>query len=125
MSNQLAGKRILIVEDEYFVAADLRRLLEHEGAIVVGPVGGLEAGLALAESEQLDAAVLDVNLEGVVSYAIVDRLRERAVPYAFLTGYDGWAIPPLYRDAPRVTKPFLNYSMLAVVEQLFAEVDVT
>jgi DNA-binding response OmpR family regulator len=105
MTPQFTGKRILIVEDEYFIASDLARALESEGASIVGPVADIAQGLAKASDEAIDAAILDVNLEGATSYAIADALRRRAIPFVFLTGYDDWAIAESYRDAPRIAKP--------------------
>lgn len=119
MPGALAGKRILIVEDEYLIAADLKRTLAREEAIVLGPVGTLEGGLALA-IDPIDAAVLDVNLEGAFSYGIADALDARSVPYAFLTGYDEWSLPEAYRDTPKVTKPFTAGAIVAMVESLVA-----
>lgn len=115
----LAGRKILVVEDEYFIASDLKRMLIGEGAAVVGPVGDLASGMSLAE-EQLDAAVLDVNLENVMSFPIADRLQGRNVPYMFLTGYDGWALPPDYRDATCLAKPFATGAVVSMVEKLIA-----
>ena len=119
MASALAGKRILVVEDEYFIASDIKRTLRQEGAVIVGPVGNLEGGLSLAE-EPIDAAVLDVNLDEAMSYPIADRLRTRSIPYLFLTGYDGWSMPPEYRDAVRLAKPFPPRSVVAMVEKLVA-----
>lgn len=118
MNDQLAGKRILVVEDEYFIASDLKRALQKAGAVVVGPVGDLDQGLGLLDGGALDAAVLDVNLEGAHSYAIADRLGAMAVPYLFLTGYDGWALPETYRSAPRIAKPFSMRAVLDCVTNL-------
>lgn len=115
----LAGKRILIVEDEYFIAADLRRTLTREGADIVGPVSNLQAGLDLTQ-EPIDAAVLDVNLEEAMSYPIADELRNRSVPYMFLTGYDGWSLPPGYQNDARLAKPFATRSLVTMVEHLIA-----
>ena len=105
MTEGLTGKRILIVEDEYFIAADLKRALAEAGAIVVGPAGTLASAQALVDDD-IDLALLDVNLDGEHSYPLANRLHERAVPLAFLTGYDQWALPPAYRDVPRLDKPF-------------------
>jgi len=102
----LADKHILVVEDEYYIARDLERALRAADAIVIGPVATLEQGLALAESQPLDAAVLDINLAGGRAFAIADRLSERAVPWTFLTGYDDWALPARYQAAPIVAKPY-------------------
>ena len=112
----LAGKRILIIEDEYFIAADLKRALQKEGAVPVGPTGSLQSGLALAR-EELDLALLDVHLAGERSYLIADLLMQRAVPFAFLTGYDDWALPEPYRHVPRFAKP---YAMTQVISGLAA-----
>ena len=120
MATQLASKRILVVEDEYYIASDLKRALEKEGATVLGPVGDLAAGLRLAD-ESLDGAVLDVNLDGENTFAIADHLAERGVPWLFVTGYDGWAIPEPYGQAPRVSKPFSMPRVMETVMMLVSE----
>jgi DNA-binding response OmpR family regulator len=118
MNDKLAGKRILIVEDEYFIASDLKRLLEEADVDVVGPVGNLTAGLTLAENERLDAALLDVNREGAFSYQIADRLTRDKVPLIFVTGYDNWALPEQYRDLPSVAKPFRGAAIVDMMARL-------
>ena len=117
MSGRLSGKRVLVIEDEYYIAADLRRVLDEEGAVVVGPSGHLGDGLTLA-AEPLDAALLDVNLHGEPSFAIAERLREAKVPYIFITGYDSWAIPDGYKAVPRLTKPFVMTKVVDAVERM-------
>ena len=84
----LGGKRVLIVEDEPIVAMCLEDMLIDLGCEVVGPASRVQEGLTLAETEGLDAAILDVNLGADYSYAIADALSERGVPFAFATGYD-------------------------------------
>ena len=115
MASRLTGKNILVVEDEYFIATDISRALQAEGAKVVGPVGRLEQGLALAEQERVDAALLDVNLGATLTLPIADRLGARSIPCMFLTGYDEWSLPEPYRAAPRMTKPFTARAMLDAV----------
>ena len=124
MPDRLAGKQILVVEDEYFIASDLRRALVAEEALVIGPVSSLAAGLDLAEREGIAAALLDVNLEGDSSLAIADRLAARGVPFVFVTGYDDWALPDAYRHVPRISKPFAVPTVLAALDQLLASEDV-
>ena len=118
MSGTCKAKRILVVEDEWFIAGDLRRALAAAGAHVVGPVGTLAAGLALADATPLDAAVLDINLGGEPSFPIADRLAARGVPFLFLTGYDDWALPPSYRAAERLTKPCAAEDVVARLADL-------
>lgn len=117
MTGRLAGKRILVVEDEYYIAADLRQALGQEGAVVIGPAACLEDGVALA-GEALDAALLDVNLHGEYSFAVAEALDGRGVPYMFLTGYDSSAIPERYDAAPRLIKPFVMLSVIEAVERM-------
>jgi ActR/RegA family two-component response regulator len=101
----LTGQRILILEDEYFIASDMKRALEAHGAEVVGPVGTLDEALRLFVSDHIDRALIDVNLEGADSYPLVDAFMARSVPFLFLTGYDEWALPARYRACPRLSKP--------------------
>jgi CheY-like chemotaxis protein len=106
-SSSLAGWRLLLVEDEYLVAADLAQSLEDAGAEIVGPVGTVEEALAIATSEasRLDGAVLDINLHGKPIYPVADLLTKVKVPFVFATGYDTMAIRPSYAETPRCEKP--------------------
>ena len=102
----LADHRVLIVEDEYFLADDMAQVLERLGAHVVGPVQTPAKALALLANEPVDAAILDINLKGQVVFPVADALREQGVPFVFATGYDESAVPETYRDVPRWEKPF-------------------
>ncbi|HVG48881.1 MAG TPA: response regulator [Rubellimicrobium sp.] len=100
-------RRVLVVEDEYLLAEDLRRGLEDAGAEVLGPVPSVADALALLATEAPpDAAILDVNLGGEMVFPVADVLRERGVPFMFATGYDQWSLPQAYTDVPRCEKPF-------------------
>ena len=102
----LAGRRVLVVEDEYFLADDMAQALRKLGAEIVGPVPTLDKALALLAAEPIDAAVLDINLKGQTVYPVADALIERGVPFVFATGYSQAEVPPTYRDVPRWEKPF-------------------
>jgi len=100
------GLRILVAEDEYLVADDLRRELEAAGADVLGPVPTVASALALlAVSDAVDGAILDVNLGGETVVPVAEALSARHVRFVFATGYDAWAMPAAYGDAPRCEKP--------------------
>jgi len=85
--NLLAGKRILIVEDEILVAMLLEDMLVELGATLEGTASNLEEGLALAQSHDFDAAILDMNLGEHDSRPIADKLNSRSIPYLLTTGY--------------------------------------
>ena len=106
MTITLAGRRVLIVEDEYFIAEDLVRTFEAEGAQVIGSVASVADALdLLGETKHLDGAVLDVNLAGEMAYPVADALIARGVPFVFATGYDASTIPPRYGAAKWCGKP--------------------
>lgn len=116
---KLQGCRVLVVEDEYLLADDLSHALADVGVHVLGPVASVEDGLTLIGSESsIDAAVLDVNLRGDMVFPVADELRSRGIPFAFATGYDEWALPERFVDAPRVEKPFKGYKVAAVLGEL-------
>src|SRR6516225_10030287 len=78
----LAERRVLIVEDEYFLADDLRQALAKHGADVLGPVATLRDGLDIIEADhRIDFAVLDVQLRGTDVFAICAALKNRKIPF--------------------------------------------
>jgi len=115
----LNGARILVVEDNFLAAEVVRDLLESGGCSVVGPVGRIADALRLAENEVLDGAILDVNLNGERCFPIALALRQRGVPFVFLTGYDDEAIIPIeLRPARRLGKPVLGPQLMAVLAEV-------
>jgi CheY-like chemotaxis protein len=104
--SSLRGRRVLVVEDEYLLAEDLREGLEGQGAEVLGPVPIVAEALALLrQGPAPDFAILDINLQGEMVYPVADLLRAQGIPFLFATGYDAWAIPEAYADVPRTEKP--------------------
>jgi ActR/RegA family two-component response regulator len=103
----LRGRTLLVVEDEYILAADLAMRLQDAGAEVVGPAGSVAEALELVEREgsRLDGAVLDVNLGGERVYPVADALIAQGVRFVLTTGYDASAIDSKYSSVPRCEKP--------------------
>ncbi len=111
----LAGRAILLVEDDYFIVKDLRRQFERDGATVIGPASNVPDALDLVRlSPRIDAAVLDINLQGEMVFPVADALAERGVPFVFATGYDAAVIPPQHGAIRHCSKP-INPSSLAEV----------
>ena len=105
-SDALKGRRLLVVEDEYLIAADLADVLTGQGANVIGPAGSIKDALdMLATERQIDGAILDINVRGERVYPVADALRARGVPFVFATGYDSWVIPDAFANVPRLEKP--------------------
>ncbi|GJE70157.1 response regulator [Methylorubrum podarium] len=114
----LSGRRILVVEDEYLIAIEMERWLQEAGAEVAGPVPDTKRALALIETEPLDAAVLDVHLNGEPVYPVADRLTECGVPYLFATGEIRIAEGSDYRSHAVLGKPVLDSELLQAVGRL-------
>ena len=114
-TNPLNGARVLIVEDEYYLAVDLSRSLSKAGAEVVGPVGTVEEADRLMCEWRPDCAVLDMNLRGEFAFALAKRLDDASVPFVVATGYNQSSLPDALKDVPRIEKP---YSAREVVEKL-------
>ena len=116
----LAGKRILIVEDEALLATMVAEILEGSGATIVGPAVSLKKGLMLAEAGCLDVAVLDVNLRGESIEAIATILFSRGTPIVFATGYGERPAGP-WDNAPIIGKPFLEADLLRAIRQALSD----
>jgi DNA-binding NtrC family response regulator len=101
----LAGKRILVIEDEAMIAGMIEEMLAELGAVVVGPAGTLAKAIELAKRELIDAAMLDVNIRSERIDPVVDALRGRGVPFVLATGY-GAAAAAGIGGAPVIEKPF-------------------
>ena len=102
----LAGRRVLIVEDNSLIAGAMAHMLKTKGLDIIGPVGTVNEALALVNvCGRIDGAVLDVNLHGKMAYPVVDALRSKSVPVVFMTGYDRRSIEPDYADVPCMQKP--------------------
>src|SRR5262249_35690167 len=109
----------LIVEDEGLVALQLQADLEQAGHFVVGPARSLAQGLRLAESEAIDAALVDVSLGRGRSAPSAERLLARSVPFAFATGYSDTAMLPQHlRAIPRLSKPYAAGDVKRIVDRL-------
>jgi CheY-like chemotaxis protein len=103
----LAGRRILVVEDEMMIAMLVEDMLSELGCSVVGPAHALDTALDLVRTEGgLDAALLDVNLGGQPVFAVADALRAKGVPAIFSTGYGDAGLRDVDRGSPVLQKPF-------------------
>jgi CheY-like chemotaxis protein len=106
ISGPLAGRRVLVIEDEYFLADDIARALKDLGARVIGPVGELEEAATLVDADTaIDGAVVDINLRNDLIFPVVRTLRARKVPLLFTTGYDRKSIEPEFQDIRLWEKP--------------------
>ena len=105
-SSSSAALNILVVEDEVLVALMISEMLNDLGCAVAGSAGTVCDALALAQSSDLDGAILDLNLGGEPVYPVADALAVKGVPFVFLTGYGAGGIEPRFADVLTISKPF-------------------
>lgn len=118
----LTGRRILIVEDEYFLADDMVCAFRALGAEIAGPVGHLEDAVRiLHQPGVLDGAVLDVNIRSEMVFPIARELRARGVPFVFTSGYDKVALGKEFEGIPLWEKPIDLNAMVRGLVGLIAD----
>jgi DNA-binding response OmpR family regulator len=118
MSGNGGGRRILVIEDEMMVAMGLEMALEDAGYVVIGPFGRLDQALEAARNQQMDVAILDINVRGDAVFPVADVLAARGIPYAFLTGYGRDRLPPGYGGDRILSKPFQAEALVATVQAM-------
>jgi len=102
----LAGCRVLVIEDEYFLADDIVQALTALGARVVGPYGDIDEATAVVNRDvAIDAAIMDINLHNEMIFPLARVLRSRKVLLVFTTGYDRSSIDPDFQDVQLWGKP--------------------
>lgn len=108
----LQKQSLLVVEDDYMLASDLTRQLTEAGAAVLGPAATESQALDILQTTRPDAAVLDLNLRGEVSWAIADTLLQRGIPFVFASAYDCAILPPRFANIPFVEKPCTHRALM-------------
>lgn len=114
----LQGKRILILEDDFYLAEEEKALLEDAGAEVVGPFGSRWDTSELANLAAFDAAVVDINLGRGPSFDLAHALHRQEVPFIFVTGYDASVIPSELAGAPRIEKPVRERDLIGALVRI-------
>ncbi|MGE3747592.1 MAG: response regulator [Sphingomonadaceae bacterium] len=108
MSDQetLDGLRILLIEDEVVIAMTAEDMLEEIGCTVSAQASSFNEAMGCALEGDFDFALLDINLNGVMSLPIAQKLREAGKPFIFTTGYGSVGIDREFSDVTVVTKPY-------------------
>lgn len=118
---KLAGKRILVVEDEALLALNASMMLEDAGAVVAAPAANCAAAVKNINEQDFDVAILDANLGGESVDEVAAALVRRNIPFVFVTGYGRESLPPGFSQAPLLTKPFNDSQLIDAVLLLLAQ----
>jgi CheY-like chemotaxis protein len=104
--------RILVVEDSFLLITTLEMVFDDLGWKIIGPATRKTEALALAQKESFDAALLDVNLDGEMSWEIAAHLKERRIPFVFSTGYDvASVLPDFLVGCAVIGKPYKSFEL--------------
>lgn len=103
--SDLTGQRVLVVEDDYYLASDTARALRAAGAEVIGPTATEEDARAKMAATRPTWAILDINLRGGRSFELAGDFARDGIPFLFLTGYDQDVIPERFDGVTRLQKP--------------------
>ncbi len=114
----LEGKRVLVIEDDYYLATDDAATIEEAGGTVVAFTADANEARALMEHEQIDCALVDINLGYGPVFETAQALRDHHVPFIFTTGYDAAAIPQEFRNVVRLEKPFDQRKLLTTLANM-------
>jgi len=117
-SPDLRGHRVLVVEDEYYIASDTARALRSAGAEVMGPCPSEADARNEIEVQRPDAAIVDINLGNGPSFRLAESLKNDGIPFVFVTGYDSEEIPEQFRNIRRLQKPVPLPSVVEAISKL-------
>ena len=109
----LSGLRILLVEDDYYLASDARVLIENAGGTVVGPFGTTDEARAALDADGADLAVIDINLGTGPDFDLARHLSLAKLPFLFATGYDQGIVPDDLKAIVRLEKPFRGAELIS------------
>lgn len=119
MSQQLPGKRILIVEDNPILAYDLEDIVGETGAQTIGPALDLPTGLQLARENNLDAALLDIDLGTERVWPLARELAEHTVPFVFISARcQQDELPDDFRGHLCIEKPARTEEIIQTLSQI-------
>jgi CheY-like chemotaxis protein len=121
MKSAASGLRVLLVEDEMLVAGMLEGMLSTLGYEVAGTTSRLDEAMAMLDRETVDAVLLDINLNGEMSYPVADELAARGIPFIFATGYGTDGLPEGYEDFAMLKKPFRRSALGDALADLLVE----
>jgi CheY-like chemotaxis protein len=107
-SPELAGRKVLLVEDEALIIMLLEDALADLGCEIAGVASRFDDAITMARVVDFDLAVLDVNLNGLRTFPIAETIRARGIPFVFATGYGATSVPDHLKSAPVLQKPFAS-----------------
>ena len=121
MEGKSDGLRILIIEDSPVIALATEDMVRAFGLVPLGPAGNMASALELAENEEMDAAIVDLNIRGTKTFTILSILDRRDVPFLIISGYADWKMPDEWSGRARLQKPFSETQLRTKLAEILSE----
>jgi CheY-like chemotaxis protein len=113
-------RRVLVVEDEALVALMMADQLVELGYTVIGPAFNMPEARRLASVALIDAALVDLNLHGILADEIADILARREIPFHLVTGYSD-PPPARHKNVEVLHKPFQQNDLRLAIESMLVK----
>jgi CheY-like chemotaxis protein len=121
MSEELSGRRILIVEDSPVLAPFTADVLAELGCEVAGLAPNMAVAREMVDAGEFDAALMDVHIRGERVYPLCEVLAAKGVPFVLTSGYADWTMPEKWDDRPRLQKPYTIEQVEEALSSLFSD----
>ena len=122
MSSDQIQQRILILEDEYFIAADCAREVIRQGMQVIGPVPTLDEALRSLVNDRPNGAIIDLKVQDdELALNVIEALREEGIPFVVYTGYGGVLVPKHVPEITTVEKPLSPQNVVLTLLQCMSK----
>jgi CheY-like chemotaxis protein len=108
---------ILLVEDEAMIRMMVTDMVEELGHRVAAETGSMDEATKLARSADFDLAIIDMNLNGAMTFPIADTIAERNIPFFFASGYASTRATDAHRQELVLQKPFTVDRLEAAIDQ--------
>lgn len=112
----IAGLRVILIEDEVVIAMTAEDMLEEIGCVVTAQATTFSEAIDTVARNDFDLALLDVNLNGVMSLPVARLLKEKGKPFIFTTGYGNLGFETEFSDAIVVSKPYTIRTLASAIE---------
>jgi CheY-like chemotaxis protein len=117
LEGALAGRSILIVEDEPLVALGVHGALSAAGGSIISAASATEAKSLIGYAE-IAAAVVDIRLGGEDASEVCTALARRRIPFVFYTGSHDAPLLAAWPGVPVIRKPARPEELVSVLASL-------
>jgi DNA-binding response OmpR family regulator len=116
----MSDGKILVVEDEFIIAEMIMETLQAAGYGACSHASTVGEALDAVAGDDLGGALLDIRVSRELVFPVAEALRERAVPFAFSSGYgDAADLPAQFQDVPVLHKPWVDGQLEQVARSVF------